>query len=196
MFTGLVKDVGEVVALEKADGHVALFIRTALDLSGTETGASISCSGCCLTATDIQDDRFRVVVSNESLSKTNIGAWEVGTKVNLEPSLKAGDELGGHLVSGHVDGLAVVTEIKPDGDSYRLALEVPEALAKFIAPKGSVTLDGISLTVNNVQGSRFDVNIIPHTWQVTNLSGYGAGGRLNMEVDIIARYVARLLGKA
>jgi len=154
---------------------------------------SIACSGCCLTVTAIKGDMFYVDVSAESLSKTNIGTWQEGTKINLERALKMGDELGGHIVSGHIDGLATLISNETDGESWRLMFEVPQDLAHFIAPKGSVTLDGISLTVNEVEGSRFGVNIIPHTWENTTLSSRAEGDFVHLEIDMLARYMARML---
>ena len=192
MFTGIITDIGLVRSIEK-DGDWRIVIETQIDLSQTPIGASIACSGCCLTVVEKGDDWFAVDVSAESLSKTIIKKWEAGTKVNLEPSLKMGDEIGGHVVSGHVDGLAELITVKEDGDSYRLKVKAPDDLAGFIAPKGSVALDGISLTVNEVEGSIFGVNIIPHTWAQTTLSQKVSGDVLNIEIDMMARYVARML---
>ena len=189
MFTGLIQDIGRVRSIDK-DGDWRIVIETGLDLSDVEVGASIACSGCCLTVVEKTDNSFGVDVSAESLFKTGIGKWQDGTPVNLEPSLKLGDELGGHIVSGHVDGQAELIEIKEDGDSFRLKLE---ELAAFIAPKGSIALDGISLTVNEVKGDVFGVNIIPHTWVHTSLSSKKEGDYLNVEIDMLARYVARQL---
>ena len=192
MFTGLIQDIGRVRSIDK-DGDWRIVIETGLDLSGVEIGASIACSGCCLTVVEKTDNSFGVDVSAESLFKTGIGKWQDGTPVNLEPSLKLGDELGGHIVSGHVDGQAELIEIKEDGDSFRLKFKAPEELAAFIAPKGSIALDGISLTVNEVEGNIFGVNIIPHTWVHTSLSTRKEGDYLNIEIDMLARYVARQL---
>lgn len=192
MFTGIIQDIGTVQSIEKS-GDWRIVIKTGLDLSSTPLGASIACSGCCLTVVEKGDDWFALDVSAESLSKTVIGQWEEGAAVNLEPSLKLGDELGGHIVSGHIDGLAVLQSVIEDGDSYRLQIQAPAELAKFIAPKGSVTLDGISLTVNEVGGDVFGVNIIPHTWAQTTLSHKQEGDMLNIEIDMLARYVARAL---
>lgn len=193
MFTGLIQDIGIVQAVMPQDGSVALKIRTPrMDLSREKIGASIACSGCCLTVTEKGDDWFSVIVSNETLDKTAIGAWKIGDLINLEPSLRLGDELGGHLVYGHIDGLAKLTRIKEDGDSYRLTIEPPDDLMRFIAPKGSIALDGISLTVNEVNTKTFGVNIIPHTWMHTNLSQRKDGDHLHIEIDMLARYVARL----
>lgn len=193
MFTGIITDVGRVKEIQKNDDGARLVIECHFDVSTKDIGASIACNGCCLTVVEKGDDWFAVDVSNETLDKTNIGRWIVDTKVNLEQSLKMGDELGGHIVSGHVDGPAVIDSITQDGDSYRLTLSVSGDLAGLIAPKGSVTLDGISLTVNEVQGKTFGVNIIPHTWGVTNLQDCKQGDVLNLEIDVLARYVARLL---
>lgn len=192
MFTGIIKDIGIVRSIQK-NGDWRIEIETALDLTRTQIGASISCSGCCLTVVQKGPKTFTVDVSAESLSKTNLGAWSQGTKVNLEPALRMGDELGGHIVSGHVDAVACIKKLEKDGDSYRLKIETPRALAAFIAPKGSVTLDGISLTVNEVEGNIFGVNIIPHTWQRTTLGLKVAGDQLNIEIDMLARYVARIM---
>lgn len=193
MFTGIIKTMGEVVSVDKTRGDARFIIRTDLDLSAVEIGASICHAGCCLTVIEKHGDRYAVDVSAESLSKTTLGDWKEGTKVNLEPSLKVGDELGGHIVSGHVDGVATLVSVTPEGDSHRLVIEAPQDLAKFIASKGSVALDGISLTVNEVDGNRFGINIIPHTWEVTTLGQTKVGDRLNIEIDLMARYAARLM---
>jgi riboflavin synthase len=192
MFTGIIQDIGTVKSIAK-EGDWRIVIETGLDLSMTPMGASIACSGCCLTVVEKGPDWFAVDVSHESLSKTVIGSWEKGARVNIEPSLKLGDEMGGHIVSGHVDGMAVLQSITQDADSYRLRFKMPQDLMKFIAPKGSVTLDGISLTVNEVEGDVFGVNIIPHTWQETTLSERKEGDKINIEIDMLARYVARQL---
>ena len=194
MFTGLVSDVGEVVG---RDGG-RFTIRSRYPAAGITVGASIACDGCCLTATSIAPTSgggadFTVDVSNETLSKTTLGAWQAGTRSNLERSLRAGDELGGHVVPGHVDGTATIVDVRADGDSRRFLLEAPEHLALYIAPKGSVALDGTSLTVNEVAGNRFGVNLIPHTLTVTTWGAKTPGARVNLEVDQFARYVARLL---
>ncbi|NCT40760.1 MAG: riboflavin synthase [Alphaproteobacteria bacterium] len=196
MFTGLIQDIGRVRSIDK-DGDWRIVIETNMDMSRHDIGASIACSGCCLTVVekgaDADGDWFAVDVSHESLGLTVIGSWEEGARVNLEPSLRLGDEMGGHIVSGHVDGLAELTEIKEDHDSWRLSIRVPHDLAGFIASKGSVALDGISLTVNEVEGDVFGVNIIPHTWEHTTLSNRRVGDNLNLEIDMLARYVARML---
>lgn len=193
MFTGLIQDNGVIQGIEHKEGSVRLDIRVnALDLAREKIGASIACSGCCLTVTEKGADWFCVEVSHETLDKTAIGGWKEGDLINLEPSLRLGDELGGHLVYGHVDGLAEITSIKPDGDCYRLTVKPPRDLMRFIAPKGSIALDGISLTVNEVDASTFGVNIIPHSWTHTNLSQRKEGNHFHIEIDMLARYVARL----
>jgi len=193
MFTGLITDVGEVIA--KGSGHFTL--RTAYRLKPEETGLSICCDGVCLTATTIkpipEGAEFSVDVSNETLTKSTLGGWQPGRRVNLERSLRAGDELGGHIVSGHVDGVAKILSITPDGDSKRFLLEAPEHLSRYIAPKGSVALDGTSLTVNEVSETRFGVNLIPHSLTMTTWGAKTPGDLVNLEVDVFARYVARLM---
>lgn len=174
-------------------GDTRIGIFTNFDLSQTEIGASIACAGCCLTVVRKIDDIFFVDVSAESLSKTKIGSWDVGTRVNLEQALKMGDELGGHIVSGHIDGLATLKSVTPEDGSHRLVFEAPRELGGFIAPKGSVTLDGISLTVNEVEGTQFGVNIIPHTWEKTTLADLKEGDKAHIEIDMLARYVARAM---
>lgn len=195
MFTGIVTDVGEVRHVEQR-GDLHVVIATRYDVSQIDMGASIACSGACMTVVDkgsTKDRWFAFTASGETLSKTTLGSWKPGTKVNLERPMRVGDELGGHIVTGHVDGVADIVEIKPDGESTRLTFQVPVALARFIAPKGSVCIDGVSLTVNDVDGARFGVNIIPHTQKVTTLGGAKRGGKVNLEVDLMARYVARLV---
>lgn len=193
MFTGIITDVGEVVA-RTGDAYT---VRSAYDPASIAIGASIACDGCCLTVTSIAADgagcRFGVDVSNETRSRTTIEGWTQGLRVNLERSLKAGDELGGHIVSGHVDAVARILDVQADGESRRILLEAPEHLALYIAPKGSVALDGASLTVNEVSGNRFGINLIPHTLTVTTWGAKTAGQFANLEVDLFARYVARLL---
>ncbi|WKL56503.1 riboflavin synthase [Asticcacaulis sp. ZE23SCel15] len=191
MFTGIITDMGEVVGVDRHDGGARFEIRTAYNLSGVDLGASIAHSGCCLTVVSKTDDRFTVDVSNETLSLTTLSQWELGQKINLERALKVGDELGGHIVAGHVDGVGELISVKSDGDSYRLKIRVPRPLHRYIAPKGSIALDGISLTVNEVEDDVFGVNIIPHTWTYTTLSQIGEGGKLNLEIDLMARYAAR-----
>lgn len=193
MFTGIITDRGTVQSITDKSGDWRIVIQTAFDLSETDIGASIACAGCCLTVVEKTDDTFSVDVSGESLSKTHIGSWEVGTRINLEQALKMGDELGGHIVSGHVDGLATVISITPDGGSYRVVFDAPREHAGMIAPKGSVTLDGISLTVNEVNEAQFGVNIIPHTWDHTTFGDLTVGQQVHFEIDMLARYVARAL---
>jgi riboflavin synthase len=195
MFTGIIAAMGTVAKVDRTRGDVRFVIETPWIMDTVDMGASIACSGCCLTVVEKGGTHFTVDVSAETLSKTNLGEWDIGTKINLERSLRLGDELGGHIVSGHVDGLAVLESIAPEGDSYRLKIRVPDHLKLFIAPKGSVALDGISLTVNEVEDTVFGVNIIPHTWNVTTLGQRKAGDNLNLEADLLARYAARILGK-
>ena len=196
MFTGLVQDIGEIERVTPLKEGVRLAIKVStLDLEREKMGASICCSGCCLTVTRKTANVFEVDVSAETLSKTNLGAWRHGTRVNLEPSLRMGDELGGHLVYGHVDALAELSEIREEGESMRLTVTPPLELMRFIAPKGSITLDGISLTVNEVEARSFGVNIIPHTWERTTLADRKVGDKLNIEIDMLARYVARMIGQ-
>jgi riboflavin synthase len=194
MFTGIITDVGEVLEVERA-GDLRARIATSYDVSGIDIGASIACDGVCLTVVELGEAPrpwFAVDISAETVSKTNVGAWTAGTRVNLERALKVGDELGGHIVSGHVDGVADVIAVMAEGDSTRVRFRAPDALAKFIAPKGSVALDGTSLTVNEVEGAEFGVNLIPHTKDATTWGGIALGDRVNLEVDTMARYVARL----
>lgn len=195
MFTGIVTDIGTVRSVEQR-GDTRFVIGCAYNVDTIATGASIACSGCCLTVTDkgrdAQGNWFAVDASAETLSLTTSGKWHEGTPLNLERALKIGDELGGHIVTGHVDGIAHVISATPEGDSLRLVFDASEDLAKFIATKGSATLDGVSLTVNSVEGARFGVNIIPHTQQMTTLGSLKAGDTVNLEIDVLARYVARL----
>lgn len=191
MFTGIITDIGTVKEREQR-GDLRLRIGCGYDTSRIDLGASIACNGCCLTVISLGEDWFDVEISAESVSKTNIGDWVEGTRLNLERALRVGDELGGHIVSGHVDGVAVIEEMVEEGDSTRVTLSAPEALAKFIAPKGSVALNGTSLTVNEVEGTRFGINFIPHTKAVTNWGQARKGDRINLEIDTLARYVARL----
>jgi len=196
VFTGIITDIGEVLAVEKR-GDTKFTIATHYDPATIAIGASIACSGCCLTAIATgraKDGRgtFDIEASAETLSKTTLSSWRPGTRVNLERPLKIGDELGGHIVSGHVDGLAEIVSTTPEGDSVRFVFRVPNALARYIAPKGSVALDGTSLTVNEVEGTAFGVNIIPHTLAVTTWGHAKTGDLVNVEIDMLARYVARL----
>jgi riboflavin synthase len=191
MFTGIITDIGTIRAVAKS-GDTRFEITTAYDLAGVDLGASIACNGCCLTVIEKGKDWFAIQASAETLSKTTLGNWEQGTRINLERALKIGDELGGHIVSGHVDGLGEIIAITPEGDSKRFRFRVPHDIARFIAPKGSVAVDGTSLTVNEVDGNVFGVNIIPHTQAVTTWGGMAKGQRVNIEIDMLARYVARL----
>lgn len=191
MFTGIVTDLGTILELDKR-GDLRARIQTAYDLESVDMGASIASDGVCLTVIAKGADWYDVEISAETVSKTNLGDWEVGRRVNLERALKVGDELGGHIVSGHVDGVADLVEMVEEGDSTRMVFEAPEELAKFIAPKGSVTLNGTSLTVNEVDGCRFGINVIPHTKEVTIWGQAKVGDRINLEIDTLARYVARL----
>lgn len=195
MFTGLIKDLGEVASIEDRGGLKRFRISTHLGVEKMDIGASIACNGCCLTVVDKSGGCFVVDVSNETLDKTTLGNWQEGTKINLEPSLRLGDEMGGHMVSGHVDCTATVEAMVKDGESWRITIRVPDSVSPYIAPKGSLALNGISLTVNEVSGSTFGVNIIPHTWQVTDISGWREGQRINLEVDMLARYVARMIAR-
>ena len=192
MFTGIITDLGRVRAI--AFGPTTrLEIATAYDTATVAIGASVACNGCCLSVVEKGSGWFAFECSRETLDKTNIGDWKIGTPVNLERALKVGDELGGHLVSGHVDGVGRILSIAPDGGSLRITVEAPMAMARSIAPKGSIVLDGISLTVNEVAGNTFGINIIPITQTATNLGQAKASDRVNLEIDLIARYVARLL---
>jgi riboflavin synthase len=194
MFTGIITDIGRVLDLEKR-GDLRLRIATGYDPAGIDIGASIACDGVCLTviATGARPENwFDVEISAESVGRTTIGGWGVGRRINLERALKVGDELGGHIVSGHVDGMAEVLSITDEGDSSRFRFRAPKALAGFIAPKGSVAVNGTSLTVNEVEGAEFGVNIIPHTKTVTTWGEVAAGDQVNLEIDTLARYVARL----
>lgn len=194
MFTGIVTDVGEVLELEQR-GDLRARIGTAYDVAGIDIGASIACEGVCLTVVALGSSPrgwFDVEISAETVSKTNLQGWRVGKRLNLERALKVGDELGGHIVSGHIDGVAEVVRLAPEGDSLRVTFRAPDALAKFIAPKGSVALNGTSLTVNEVDGCEFGINFIPHTQKVTTWGEVAQGDRINLEVDTMARYVARL----
>lgn len=193
MFTGLVQDIGVIRSIDKSSGGWRIEIETALPIEQFEIGASVCCSGCCLSVVEKSTNTLSFDVSSESLDKTVIGSWKQGSRVNLEPSLKLGDELGGHIVSGHVDVVTEISSIKQDGDSYRLKVNIPNQYGQYIAAKGSITLDGISLTVNEVEESHFGVNIIPHTWQHTTLSSRKEGDQINLEIDMLARYVARML---
>ncbi len=196
MFSGIITDLGKVRAI-KASGDHRFEFSTGFDTATLDTGASVCCSGVCLTVVDLGSDGvdnwFAADVSAETLSKTTLGDWGEGSAVNFERALKMGDELGGHMVSGHVDGIAEVVSVTPEGSSRRIVLKAPGELLKMIAPKGSVVLDGVSLTVNEVEGEHFGINVIPHTLEMTTLGALGPGGRVNLEIDMLARYVARLV---
>jgi riboflavin synthase len=192
MFTGIVTDVGTVRSAEQR-GDLRLVIDTGYDTATIDLGASIACSGVCLTVVDKGDDWFAVDISGETVSRTAVDLWREGAQLNLERSLRLGDELGGHIVTGHVDAIATVAEVTPDGDSLRIGIEVPPALAPMIAAKGSIALDGVSLTVNEVRDAAFTVNIIPHTAHHTTLHDIVTGRQLNVEIDVLARYIDRIL---
>ena len=193
MFTGIITDIGALVAREAG----RFTIRSSYDPDTIMLGASIACDGACLTVIDVRADAggsiFTVDVSNETLDKTTLGGWQAGSSINLERALKASDELGGHIVSGHVDGVGEIVDMAADGESTRFTIAVPDDLARFVAPKGSVALNGTSLTVNDVEGRHFGINLIPHTLSVTTWGSKNPGDRLNLEVDVFARYVARLM---
>jgi riboflavin synthase len=191
VFTGIITDVGRVRSVRQTDRDRRYEIETAYDLPGVDIGASISHAGCCLTVVEKGEDWFAVEVSGETLSLTTLGDWKAGDPVNLERAARLGDELGGHIVSGHVDGVGVVISVTPEGGSHRIELRAPAPLHRFIAPKGSIAVEGVSLTVNAVDGEVFGVNIIPHTWEATTLGRLQAGSRVNLEIDVLARYVAR-----
>ena len=198
MFTGIITDIGRVKSVEKR-GDTRFVIETSFDMDDVAIGASIACSGVCLTVTEKGAEGahgwFAVDASEETLSLTTARGWQPGSRVNLERALRMGDELGGHLVLGHVDAVAMIAAVAPEGDSLRFTFEAPAELLKFIAPKGSVVLNGVSLTVNEVDGNRFGVNIIPHTAEETTFGTARAGDAVNLEVDALARYVARLMSK-
>ena len=195
MFTGIVTSLGEIEAIT-GDHDLTIKISCDYGHEGIALGASIACSGCCLTVTDCgPHDRgawFTADVSAETLSKTSLGDWAVGHRINLERSLKVGDELGGHIVTGHVDGVGEITRLADDGDSLRVSIKAPDALAPYIAAKGSIALDGASLTVNEVDGATFGVNLIPHTRKVTTFGDLAEGQKVNLEIDVLARYVKRM----
>jgi len=198
MFTGIVQDVGRIRELApSAQGDLSLSIEVdQLDLSQTQLGDSIAVSGVCLTAVEVQPRAFRADVARATLAVTTIGRWTRGRRVNLEPALRAGEALGGHLVAGHVDGIGEVVARRGDARSQTLRLRVPETLQRYVARKGSITLDGVSLTVNQVEGAEFELNLVPHTLAVTTLGELSVGDAVNVEVDLIARYVERLMGSA
>lgn len=191
MFTGIITDIGTITKVTP-EGDTRLRITCSYDTSSIDLGASIASDGVCLTVVALGPDWYEVQASAETLAKTTLGAWQEGTRVNLERALRVGDELGGHIVSGHVDGVADVIAVKDDGDSTRVTLRAPADLARFIAPKGSVALNGTSLTVNNVEGCDFGINFIPHTKEATTWGAVKEGDQVNLEIDTLARYVARL----
>ena len=191
MFTGIITDIGTITGLVE-EGDLRVRIATGYDTGGIDMGASIASDGVCLTVVDLGPDWYEVQVSAETVSKTNLSTWTVGKRLNLERALRVGDELGGHIVSGHVDGVAEVMSVADEGDSTRVQLRAPTELARFIAPNGSVALNGTSLTVNEVQGDVFGINFIPHTKKVTTWGQVAVGDAVNLEIDTLARYVARL----
>jgi riboflavin synthase len=194
MFTGLIRDIGVILESRKTASDAHFTIETRLPQTALTDGASICCNGVCLTVTESAPGRFTTMASHETLSKTNLSTWEKGSRINLEPSLRMGDELGGHLVFGHVDNLGECVGVKDDGESKRFSIRVPGDILPFIASKGSVTINGVSLTVNEIQGSVFGVNIIPHTLEKTCFADVKPGSKVNIEIDMLARYVARLAG--
>jgi riboflavin synthase len=195
MFTGIITDLGTVTSIEPAGAgtDMRLAIATAWETADLAIGASVSCSGCCLTVVAVAEGRMEFQASRETLALTTLGTWRVGTRVNLERALRVGDELGGHIVSGHVDGLGQALSATPEGASTRWRFQAPESLARLIAPKGSIAVDGVSLTVNEVDAAGFGVNIIPHTASVTSFGALKPGDAVNLEIDMLARYVARLM---
>jgi riboflavin synthase len=198
MFTGIVTDMGEIAAVERRNGLVRLAVDSRYDASGIEIGASIAHDGCCLTVVEVSPGalgaRHVVEIAPESLALTTLGALATGDRVNLERSLRLGDELGGHLMLGHVDSVGEVLEVVRDGEGWRLRIAAPQAISHLIASKGSIAVAGVSLTVNRVDGADFGVLIIPHTWKATTLSKLKRGDKVNLEADMMARYVARLMG--
>lgn len=191
MFTGIITDVGMVRSIRETNRDRRFEIETAFDLSSIDIGASISHAGCCLTVVEKGANWFAVEVSGETLSKTTLDQWREGSPVNLERAARLGDELGGHIVSGHVDGLGEVLSVSQEGGSHRVRIRVPKPLHRFVAPKGSITVEGVSLTVNDVEDDVFGVNLIPHTWDVTTLGRLTPGAKVNLEIDMLARYLAR-----
>jgi len=191
MFTGIVTDVGTVRSVRETNRDLRFEVETRFDLSTIDIGASVSHSGCCLTVVEKGEGWFAVEISGETRNLTTLGDWAEGRRVNLERAARVGDELGGHIVSGHVDGMGEVLSIQSEGGSHRVLFRVPRPLHRFIAPKGSITVDGVSLTVNEEEDDTFGVNLIPHTWDVTTLGGLTVGARVNLEIDMLARYLAR-----
>lgn len=194
MFTGIISAIGDVVELEPRDGDVRLTIRSGnLSLADVQLGDSIACNGACLTAVELTDEGFIADVSLETLSLTTIANWQVGSRINLEKAMQATDRFGGHIVSGHVDGIGEVMSLHEDARSWRFRIRAPRDLAKYIAHKGSITVDGTSLTINKIDGSEFELNIVPHTMTHTVMGDYKVGTKVNLEVDLVARYLERLL---
>jgi len=194
MFTGIISAIGDIANLEQRDGDVRLTIRTGnLSLSDVQLGDSIACNGACLTAVELTGEGFVADVSVETLNLTTIGNWKTGSRINIEKAMQASDRFGGHIVSGHVDGIGEVVSLEEDARSWRFRIRAPRELAKYIAHKGSITLDGTSLTINKVEGSEFELNIVPHTMTQTVMGDYKAGTQVNLEVDLVARYLERLL---
>ena len=191
MFTGIVTDVGRLRAVRETNRDLRFEVETSFDLSTIDMGASISHAGCCLTIVEKGEGWFAVEISNETLGLTTLGSWKEGDPINLERAARVGDELGGHIVSGHVDGVGEVILVESEGGSHRVKIRVPRPLHRFIAPKGSITVDGVSLTVNEVEDDVFGVNLIPHTWDVTTLGRLKPGVKVNLEIDMLARYLAR-----
>ena len=191
MFTGIVTDVGRIRSVQDTERARRFEVETAYDTATVEIGASVSHAGCCLTVVDKGPGWFAVEVSGESLSKTNLGRWREDTRINLERAVRLGDELGGHMVLGHVDGVGEVVSTADEGGSRRISIRAPAPLHRFIAPKGSITVEGVSLTVNEVDGQVFGVNVIPHTLSVTTLGELSPGSHVNLEIDVLARYAAR-----
>lgn len=199
MFTGIITDIGTIRASEQR-GDLRLTIGCAYDMEGVAIGASIACSGACLTVVAKDADSFTVDISAETVARTAPGLWEVGGRLNLERAAKVGDELGGHIVTGHVDGVGQVVSVTAEGDSHRVEFRVPDGIAPLVAPKGSITVEGVSLTVNDVIDANgvtsFSVNLIPHTWDVTTLGTLATGRQVNLEIDVLARYLARMRAHA
>jgi riboflavin synthase len=196
MFTGIVTNIGTITKAEQR-GDLRLVIQCSYDMDSVDLGASIACSGCCLTVVDKGSDWFAVDASAETIAKTASGLWTEGNRLNLERALKVGDELGGHIVTGHIDGVGKVVSVEPIGDSHRVEIRTPASLAAYIAEKGSITVDGVSLTVNSVTddahgSARFSLNIVPHTWDVTTLANLAVGKMANLEIDVLARYLKRM----
>lgn len=194
MFTGIISAIGDIADLEQRGGDMRLTIRTGnLSLTDVQLGDSIACNGACLTAVELTGEGFIADVSVETLNLTTIGNWRTGSRINLEKAMQASDRFGGHIVSGHVDGIGEVVSLEEDARSWRFRIRAPKGLAKYIAHKGSITLDGTSLTINKVEGSEFELNIVPHTMTHTVMGDYAVGTKVNLEVDLVARYLERLL---